>query len=288
MSKLRNKEPWKDPRVRKQVIQDYVANRIDRKTASIKLHTSTTYISTLKKKYLSIGDKAFIYGNVGHSSPTRVSDSVEEDLCKLYETINCDFSFQHFCGWTRQSGELAAIAGSKPVSDRTTARILVRNGLRSPESNKTPKGSKTIHPLRPRRAKFGELVQLDTSIHDWFSDGTKWALYTAIDDATSIILACIIAKAETTEGYFKLFKQLVVSYGIPATFYTDRRTTFVFNGYKEVSKRARIQFEQACHRLGVGIIKTSNAAAKGRVERSFRTMQSRLVSELRVLGIKDP
>lgn len=88
-------------------------------------------------------------------------------------------------------------------------------------------------------------------------------LCTAIDDAASIILACIIAKAETTEEYFKLFKQLAVSYGIPATFYTDRRTTFVFNGDKEVSKRARIQFEQACHRLGAGIIKTSNAAARG-------------------------
>lgn len=129
---------------------------------------------------------------------------------------------------------------------------------------------------------------MDASIHDWFSDGAKWALYTAIDDTTSIILACIIAKAETTEGCFKLFKQLAVSYGIPAAFYADRHTTFVFNGDKEVSKRARIQFEQARHRLGVNIINTSNAVAKGRVERSFRTMQSRLVSELRVLGIKDP
>lgn len=188
MSKLRKKEPWKDPRVRKQVIQDYVANRIDRKAASIKLHTSTTYISTRKKKYLDIEDKAFTHGNARHSSPTRASDSVEEDLRKLYETIYYDFSFQHFCERTRQSGELAVIAGSKPVSDRTIARILVRNGLRSPKSNKTPKGSKTIHPLGPRRAKFGELVQLDASIHDWFSDGAKWALYTAIDDTTSIIL----------------------------------------------------------------------------------------------------
>lgn len=97
MSKLRNKEPWKDPRVRKQVIQNYVANRIDRKAASIKLHTSTTHISTRRKKYLDIEDKAFIHGNAGHSSPTRASDSVEKDLRKLYEAIYYDFSFQHFC-----------------------------------------------------------------------------------------------------------------------------------------------------------------------------------------------
>lgn len=279
---------WKDTRVRRQVILDYVAGKIDRKSASIKLHTSVTYISTLKNKYLKYGDSVFTHGNQGKESSFKIPDHIEEAICELYETIHYDFTFQHFCDWTRRTGELMATTDGREISDRTIARILRRNGIRSPEGNKVKKGSGKIHPLRPRRAKMGELVQIDASLHDWFNIGEKWTIYTAIDDATSTILATVITKAETTEGYFTLFKRLIKAYGVPRTFYTDRRTTFVFNGDSEVSKKARVQFDQACRRLGVDIIKTSNAAAKGRVERGFRTLQQRLVGELRVLSIRDP
>lgn len=64
-----------------------------------------------------------------------------------------------------------------------------------------------------------------------------------------------------------------------------RRTTFTFNGDKEVAKRAKIDFKRACDRLGIDIITTSAAQAKGRVERNFRTLQDRFVKELRIQRI---
>lgn len=130
-------------------------------------------------------------------------------------------------------------------------------------------------------------MQIDASIHDWLSTNEKWAIYTAIDDATSIVLASYVARVESTEGYFQLLKDLIQSYGAPRTLYTDKRTTFTFNGDKEIAKRARIHFKQACTRLGIDIIATSTAQAKGRAERSFRTLQDRFVKELRIQRIRN-
>lgn len=110
---------------------------------------------------------------------------------------------------------------------------------------------------------LGELVQVDASIHDWLSNGEKWAVYTAIDDATILVLAAHIAKVESTEGYFRLLEKLVNAHSVPRTLYTDRRATFTFNGDKEVAKRAKIHFKRACDRLGIDIITTSTAQAKG-------------------------
>lgn len=279
MVKTNNNEPWKDTRFKRQVILDYINGKIDRKAASIKLHTSSTYVSTLKKRYLEHGGAIFTHGNTGRDCSHRMSATIEEQLCDLYESLYYDFSYQHFCDWIRHSGELAGITDSISISDRTIARILKRNGINSPECNRAKKGDNKIHPLRPRRSSMGELVQLDASTHDWLLTGEKWSIYTAIDDATSLVLAAIIAKTETTEGYFRLFRQLISNYGVPKTFYTDRRTSFVFNGDKEIAKRAKVQFDWACKTLGVDIIKTSNPQAKGRVERGLRSLQSRLVCE---------
>lgn len=278
-------EEYRDSRFKTQVIIDYIAGKISRRSASIKLHTSETYVSTLKKQYLCSGDKAFVHGNSGRTSSRKLPDDIEEDICRLYETVYFGFNFQHFCDYTHRSGELAACLRGYSLSDRGVARLLKRNGIMSPARHTGSRGVKQIHPIRPRRAQFGELVQVDASIHDWLSNGEKWAVYTAIDDATSLVLAAHIAKVESTEGYFRLLEKPVNTHGVPRTLYADRRTTFTFNGDKEVAKRAKIHFKRACDRLGIDIITTSTAQAKGRVERSFRALQDRFVKELRIQHI---
>ena len=150
------------------------------------------------------------------------------------------------------------------------------------------------HPVRPRRTAFGELVQLDASPHDWLSLGSldesnyrldrKIALHLAIDDATSQLLGGYFCQEETLVGYYQVVYQLLTKYGIPSTFYTDRRTIFEYRAKLRVEDE-NIQFKRACNELGVGIISTSVAQAKGRVERSFRTHQDRLINELKYAGI---
>lgn len=215
-------EEYRDSRLKKQVIIDYIAGKISRHSASIKLHTSETYVSTLKKQYLCDGDKAFAHSNSGRTSSRELPDDIEEDICRLYETVYSGFNFRHFCDYTRRSGELTACLRGYSLSDRGVARVLKHNGIMSPARHAGSKGIKQIHPIRPRRAQFGELVQIDASVHDWLSNDEKWAVYTAIDDTTSLVLAAHIAKVESTEGYFRLLEKLVNAHGVLRTLYTDK------------------------------------------------------------------
>lgn len=275
-------------RDKKVVIREYIAGKLTRKQASIKLGLSKAHISVLKKKYLEIGDKAFTHGNNGKASANKVDEAIEDAIVELYENSYLGWNFTHFHEYTMDSGELMACTLGKPLASRTVGRILTRNGFRSPKANKVKKKDRSVHSRRDRKAHMGEMVQLDASIHDWFKTGIKYALHIAIDDASSNILAGHFAKAETTEAYFTLVKDILInsSYGVPRLFYTDNRTSFTFNGDKSVSERAKVHFKRACNSLGIEIITTSVPEAKGRVERCFNTLQDRLVNEMSLLGIK--
>ena len=109
-------------------------------------------------------------------------------------------------------------------------------------------------------------------------------MHIAVDDAGSSILAGHFCKQETLEGYFEITHQIYMTYGIPGTFYTDKRTVFEYMTQKMQTK-ARTQFNNACHKLGIEVIATSVPEAKGRVERVFRTLQDRLVNEMALQGI---
>jgi hypothetical protein len=107
----------------------------------------------------------------------------------------------------------------------------------------------------------------------------------AVDDSTSRIVGAYFAEKETTLGYFEVLRQIIEDYGVPKDFYTDRCSSFEFrSGKTDIDKT--IQFRRVCHDFGIGIITTSIPQAKGRVERANRTMQDRLISEMRLNKIK--
>jgi hypothetical protein len=71
------------------------------------------------------------------------------------------------------------------VSKETLRKWLVESGLRKALSRKDNK----IHQRRERRPRFGELVQIDGSYHEWFEKrGGKCCLLVFIDDATGKLL----------------------------------------------------------------------------------------------------
>ena len=92
---------------------------------------------------------------------------------------------------------------------------------------------------------------------------------------------------ETLEGYYNVFHQILTNYGIPACFYTDKRTVFEYKrkGSSSLEKDTFTQFGYACKQLGVEIKTTSIPEAKGRVERMFGTLKSRLPIELRLADV---
>ena len=99
---------------------------------------------------------------------------------------------------------------------------------------------------------------------------------------------------ETLSGYYHMFEKIILNYGIPKAFYTDKRTIFTYNKLSDIDKtienNTNIQFKRCCSQLGVEIITTSIPQAKGRIERLWGTLQSRLFNELalnNITNIKD-
>ena len=127
---------------------------------------------------------------------------------------------------------------------------------------------------------------MDASQHIWFGD-TKTHLHIAIDDATGLIVGAYFDKQETLNGYYNVLHQILVNYGVPYQFFTDRRTVFEYKKKHETSvdKDTFTQFGYACKQLGIDIRTSSVPQAKGRVERAFGTLQSRLTVELRLNSI---
>ena len=185
------------------------------------------------------------------------------------------------------------------TSPRTTKAVRKRIAHQLRESQKKTKSKKiseeiqtaivqieNAHPRRPRAAYFGEMIQMDASLHHWF--GTeKTQLHIAIDDCTGQIVGAYFDCQETLKGYYNVFHQILTDYGIPAMFYTDRRTVFEYKqkGSNKVENDTFTQFSYACKQFGVEIRTTSVPQAKGRVERAFQTLQQRLPIALRLAGI---
>ncbi len=143
---------------------------------------------------------------------------------------------------------------------------------------------------RERRACFGEMVQMDGSPHDWFEGrGPKCVLMDLVDDATSRTHAKFF-KEETTVAAFESFGEWIELYGVPRSVYVDRDSIYrsdrpVTTAEELAGEVPLTQFGRAMKELGVTLIKAHSPQAKGRVERQNRTMQDRLVKEMRLAGI---
>ncbi len=143
-----------------------------------------------------------------------------------------------------------------------------------------------MHPSRPRRACFGDLIQIDGSPHDWFEGrAPRCTLIVFIDDATSRLIACRFAAAETTEAYMETTRAHLVAYGRPVAYYSDRYGVFRVN--KKGKEDELTQFSRSLKTLDIEAIHAHSPQAKGRVERANQTLQDRLVKEMRLRGISD-
>jgi hypothetical protein len=128
------------------------------------------------------------------------------------------------------------------------------------------------------------LIQIDGSPHAWFEDrAPKCTLIVFIDDATSRLVALQFVKAETTAAYFAVAKAYFERCGLPLAFYSDRYSVFRVNTPSAGDQQT--QFGRAMEELDIALICANSPQAKGRVERANRTLQDRLVKELRLAGI---
>jgi transposase InsO family protein len=177
------------------------------------------------------------------------------------------------------------------VSKETARQWMMRGKLWRAKQAKV----KEAHLWRPRRSRLGELVQWDTSEHDWLEGrGEKLYLIAMIDDATSRLFARFVRHDSTAEN-MRLPGSYLEKFGRPLAFYTDKASHF-----QTAEKRKRdepgvdkdpvemppTQIGRALRELGITWIAAHSPQAKGRVERNFQTAQDRLVKGMRVAGVK--
>src|SRR6266851_9694705 len=141
---------------------------------------------------------------------------------------------------------------------------------------------------REPRACFGELLHLDGSPHDWVALVPDWrtSLITVVDDATSTLLYAQLWEQETTRAVMSALAHVLRSEGLPMALYTDR-AGWAFHTPKAggpVDKGRLTQVGRALRQLGIEHIPAYSPQARGRSERMNRTLQGRLVNELRVAG----
>ena len=263
------------------VIKKAISGRLTTGQAAAKLGVTKQYVNKLKRAYAERGPSAFGHGNRGKPPRWKTDPETEGRILSLYGGKYAGFNFRHFVEKLNEDEGIRA-------TYRNVHRILTSAGFKSPKGHRGKK-DKAKHPSRPRRKCFGELLQIDASIHNWFGEALpKATLHGAIDDATGTVMGLRFEKEETLKGYYEMMWQILGKYGIPEAFYGDNRTIFEFRKLSErnqtVDRDVHINFKRMCQQLGIELITTSVSQAKGRIERLWGTLQSRLISELR-LGI---
>jgi hypothetical protein len=176
------------------------------------------------------------------------------------------------------------------LSRETVRRLLRADGLGSPRKRRAP----AHRQRRLRRAREGEMLQVDGSPHDWLEGrGPQLTLLGFQDDATSKVVGAEFFSAETAYGYFRVLRSVLQRYGVPLSLYGDRCGVFVRNDHhwtveeELAGAQQPTQFGRALAQLGVTFIPAQSPQAKGRIERTWGVFQDRLVSELRAARAAD-
>ncbi|NBB81240.1 MAG: ISNCY family transposase [Verrucomicrobia bacterium] len=233
-------------------------------------------IFRLLKRYRQDGASAIRHKARGKPPNNRIHKGKRDYALSLIKEQYRDF------GPTLAAELLAEHHGIK-VSRETVRKWMVEDGMWL-----SRKQRRVLHQPRLRRECFGELIQIDGSDHRWFEDrAPPCTLLVFIDDATSTLMELRFVKSESTFSYFEALEGYLHNHGRPVAFYSDKHT--VFRVAKEDAKGgARItQFGRALSELNVEILCANTSQAKGRVERANRTLQDRLVKELRLASISD-
>jgi len=252
--------------------------------AAEKMGVTGRWVRKLLGKMKEAGDVAVVHGLRGRPSNRRIEEELRQEALRILRQPEW-----HDFGPTFASEQLAK-RHQIEVSKETVRAWMIAAGLWKSK----PRKLKEVHCWRARRSGCGELVQWDTSTHDWIEGRGKGVRYLVrlIDDATSRSWGRFVPQDGTRENMGVLWEYIERN-GRPVEVYTDRHAMFAVPARKGESEEQRreadrlTQIGRALRELGIGWIPARSPQAKGRVERSFGTDQDRLVKLLRLAKIKD-
>lgn len=264
-----------------QVIRQAEEKKITQREAAEILRISERQVRRIAKRLRAEGDGGVAHRSRGKASNRRIEEKLRKKVLQLHASKYGDF------GPTLASEKLLEM--DKINVNVETLRLWMRQSGVAYKRRR----SRGHRQWRARRPCFGAMVQMDGSHHDWLEGrGPRMVLMGYIDDATGKVHGRFYDH-EGTLPAFDSFKRYAKRYGIPASLYLDKHTTY--KSWKTLTEEEQLagqkqplsQFERAMVELGVEVIHANSPQAKGRVERLFGTLQDRLVKEMRLQGIKD-
>lgn len=256
------------------------------KQVATALGLSERRVKQIKKEVKENGVKSIQHGNRGRKPKNTISDKVRKTILELRSSYEYEISnFKHF-------QEILEERENIKISYSALYNILRTAGIKSPKKHH----KSSLHHRRKRKECEGMMLQADGTPFDWFNNGEKYSLHGFIDDATGKITGLYMCKNECLLGYLEVLRQTLENYGIPISLYPDKYS--VFFPPKKVDDHITIeeqlngrekgitQFGRIVEELGIEMFPASSPQAKGRIERLWETLQSRLVTEFRINKIK--
>jgi len=245
---------------------------------------SKRQVIRLKGEYKKQGVDALVHKNIGRPPAHAINEEIRKTIIdlkksKLFENAN----FMHF------RDILSREKYNIKISYSALHQILTNEGIKSPKKRRPSKK----HRRRKRKVREGILLQMDASPFDWLNIGTNYSIHGAIDDSTGKITGLYMCKNECLQGYFEVMRHVIENNGIPISVYADRHAIFVSPKDGKLSIEDQLkgiqvndtQFGRAIKQLGITLIKARSPQAKGRIERLWETLQSRLPIEFALAQI---
>ncbi|MCV9967695.1 ISNCY family transposase [Pararhizobium sp. BT-229] len=259
-----------------EILSKVIAGRMTLVSAAHVLALSERQVRRLLERIRPTGAASIRHKAIGRPSNNRISDGVRDYAVTLVRERYADF------GPTLATEKLTERDGLR-VSRETVRGWMSEAGLWL-----SRKQRRTFHQPRLRREAYGELVQIDGSEHRWFEDrGPPCSLLVFVDDATGKLMQLRFVRSESAFTYFEALELYLKRHGAPVAFYSDKHSVFRVAKKDAKGGQGMTQFGRALCELNIEILCANSSQAKGRVERMNRTLQDRLVKELRLAGICD-
>lgn len=255
---------------RYKIISEAIQGYLKVKEAAERLKLSERQAYRIKAEVIKKGAKGVIHKHRGKRKPIYLTEKIKQKIRQFYKTKYKGFNITHMTEFLNEAEKLK-------VSRESVRQILLSSGDYT-KTKKQPKHRQWREPC----AREGQMMQFDTSDHDWLEErGPKLYLIGGIDDATSKCPGARFAPKDSCIENMRVLKHIVETKGIPLIFYCDKDSNFKTTRTKE-GLYTQTQIQRALEELGVKIIYANSAQAKGRVERAWETFQDRLCSELRL------
>ena len=257
------------------VIRQVLGKGLRQREAAEQLGICVRQVKRLVRAWRVEGDAGLVSRQRGKLSNRRLDGDVRGRIEAALTDKYPDF------GATLAAEKLAELEAIE-VSIETVRQIQIGLGLWRPKTRRARRAFQSRH----RRPRFGELVQIDGSPHDWLEGrGARCTLIVFIDDATNRLTGLRFAPVESGQAYLTTLRDQILGHGRPLAFYSDRHGIFRVNAKDAMSGDGKTEFGRVVERLGITLINALTPQAKGRVERANQTLQDRLIKEMRLGNI---